>query len=152
MAAKGVVIVTMAWVALTLTGCVVTAHENLTSSADRLERSSETLAQNTRDEPPAPEYRSAGYSRDARALADKAREFRETLEDRRADDRDVRDSFERLSRRYHDLRDEIEHSGSRRAEADLRPVTEAYLDVERGMGGYREGHRYAREGVTPDRD
>jgi hypothetical protein len=61
-------------------------------------------------------------------------------------------SFEQLSRRYHVLRDEIGRSEGRRTQADLGQVTEACLDVERGMGGYRERHRYAREGMTPDRD
>jgi hypothetical protein len=150
MATKGVIL-TMAGLGLTLCACVTT-HESLASSADRLERASLTLAQDAREAPPSADYVSASYSREARALADRAHEFRETVEDPQAGDRDVRASFEQLSRRYHDLRDEIARSEGRRAEADLRQVTEAYLDVEREMGGYREVHRYAREGTTPDRD
>jgi hypothetical protein len=150
MAAKSVVL-TMAGLALTLCGCVTT-HGSLSSSADRLERASLTLAEDAREAPPTADYVSASYSREARALADRAHDFRVTVEDRHAVDRDVRASFEQLSRRYHDLRDEIERSEGGRTQADLRQVTEAYLDVEREMGGYRESHRYAREGMTPDRD
>ena len=38
-----------------------------------------------------------------------------------------------LSGRYHALRDEVERSRDREAELDFKPVTEAYLDVEREM-------------------
>ncbi len=62
-----------------------------------------------------------------------ARDFRRTLEDRRADDDDVEDAFRDLSARYHALRDEVERSRDRDAELDFKPVTEAYLDVEREM-------------------
>ncbi len=99
-----------------------------------------------------PDHHEPEYARDARALADQAHEFRETFEDHGADDRDVKASFAQLSRRYHDLRDETERYEGRRGRADLRDVTEAYLDVERGMEGYRESHRYAREGVAPYRE
>jgi hypothetical protein len=65
--------------------------------------------------------------------------------DSRADRRDLDVAFESLSRSYHDLRDDVDRSDSREAQLDLKPVTEAYLDVEREMGGYRASDRYARD-------
>lgn len=112
---------------MTLGGCVTTGG-NLTSSADRLERSAYALQEEARDDGAR-----SGYKRDARELAEEAREFRRTVEDRRASNEDVRDAFGQVSRRYHSMRDEVERSRSRDAEAEFRPVTDAYLDVEREM-------------------
>ncbi len=112
---------------MALGGCVTTGG-NLSSSADRLERSAYALQEEAHDDSAR-----SGYKRDARELAEEAREFRRTVEDRRASTEDVRDAFGQVSRRYHSMRDEVERSRSREAEAEFRPVTEAYLDVEREM-------------------
>ncbi|HUI60169.1 MAG TPA: DUF4226 domain-containing protein [Steroidobacteraceae bacterium] len=144
-----IIILTTIGLGVALCGCA-TSRGNLTNSADRLERNADLLSDHVRDEPVAADYAPAGYTRDARALAEQAHEFRRVVQDGRADDRDVKVSFEQLSRRYHDLRDDVDRSDSHRAQADLRPVTDAYLDVEREMGGY-PGHRYA-EGDVPPRD
>jgi hypothetical protein len=125
-----------------LAGCATT-HGNLASSADRLERNADALTLNSRDTRDGYGVASS-YSREARELAERTRDFRETLADRNADDRDVRAAFERVSQTYHRLRDDVERADSRQAQIDLRPITEAYLDVEREMGGY-DRHRYARE-------
>jgi hypothetical protein len=85
------------------------------------------------------------YSREAGELADEAHDFRRALEDRQGDRRELDSAFESLSRAYHALRDDVDRSQSRDAQLDLKPVTEAYLDVERGMGGYPTNDRYARE-------
>lgn len=108
-------------------GCITTGG-NLASSADRLERSAYVLQEDAHDDGAR-----SGYKRDARELAEEAREFRRTVEDRRASNEDVRDAFGEVSRRYHSMRDEVERSRSREAEAEFRPVTDAYLDVEREM-------------------
>jgi hypothetical protein len=115
-----------------LAGCATT-HGNLSTSAQRLERSADLLARDARGD---------GYAREADELADQAKDFRSTVLDRRADDEEVRDAFEVLSRDYHALRDEVDRSDDRDAVADLRPVTEAYLDIEREMGGF-DDRRYA---------
>jgi hypothetical protein len=127
-----------AFTALGLAGCVTT-HGNLTSSAERLERSAVELQSDARTDS------GSGYYRDAQEFAAEARDFRDTLEDRRADDADVRDAFRDLSGRYHALRDEVERSGDRTAELDFKPVTEAYLDVEREMRRVGDRDRYASE-------
>lgn len=68
-----------------------------------------------------------------------------TLSDRRADDRDVREAFQDLSRSYHAARDEVERDRSRESARDFAAVTEAYLDVERAMNSSDAGRdRYAR--------
>ena len=125
---------------LVLTGCATT-HGSLTSSADKLQRNAEVLARNSRDD-------SSDFSRDARELAGEARDFRLAVTDRRADDRDVHDAFERLSKDYHAVRDNVERTHSRQAEIDLRPVTDAYLDIERAVGP-PVSDRYARDRDPP---
>ena len=112
--------------AVGLAGCVTT-HGSLENNAQRLERSAVELQADARNDG------SNNYYRDAQEFAVEARDFRRTLEDRRADDDDVEDAFRDLSSRYHALRDEVERSRDRDAELDFKPVTEAYLDVEREM-------------------
>ena len=125
---------------LSLGGCATTGG-NLTSSATRLERSAYALQDEARDDD-----KRSGFQRDARELAEEARDFRRTVEDRRSSHDDVNDAFGDVSRRYHAMRDEVERSRSREAEGEFRPVTEAYLDVEREMRS-RDGKRdrYARD-------
>lgn len=115
-----------------LSGCVST-RSNLASSADRLEHRSAALAQDTL--PRNSDY-PTGYARDTQQLAEDSRHFRHVAEDRDSSDSDVKASFRRVSHSYLLVRDDIEHSDSREARDDLKPVTDAYLDVEREVGGY----------------
>ena len=124
--------------AVGLTGCAST-QGNLASSAERLERSSAELRADARDDG------SSGYYRDAQQFADEARDFRRTIEDRRTERDDLNEAFRELSGRYHALRDEVERSRDRDAELDFKPVTEAYLDVEREMRRVGDRDRYARD-------
>ena len=119
-------------------GCATTGG-NLTSSADRLERSAVELQRDARDDA------SSGYYRDAQEFANETHDFRRTLDDRRADRDDLQDAWRDLSGRYHALRDEVERSHDRNAEVDFKPVTEAYLDVEREMRRVADRDHYARD-------
>jgi hypothetical protein len=123
--------------ALTLLAACATTRIDLTSSADRLERNAHAMAQDVREDADSP----SGFSRDARALAEDARDFRHVVEDHGAGDTDVKRAFERVSRSYHAVRDDADRSDSRTAREDLRPVTDAYLDLEKAMGGYPERDR-----------
>jgi hypothetical protein len=122
---------------MSLSGCATTARSNMSTSADRLERNANLLADDVR----SADYPS-GYVRDVHMLADDARDFRRTVEDRVSTDGDVKVAFERLSRSYHAVRDEVDHSDSRTARGDLQPVTDSYLDIEREMGGYPAAHEH----------
>jgi hypothetical protein len=123
--------------AMALIGCATTGG-SLASSAERLERTSSAFQRNV--------DASRGSDRDARGLAAEARDFRETLSDRRADDRDVQEAFRDLSRSYHAARDDVERGRSREAEREFAAVTEAYLDVERAMNAsHTRRDRYARD-------
>lgn len=125
--------------AMAMGGCATTGA-NLTSSANRLERSAYALQDEARDEGAR-----SGFRRDAKELAEEARDFRRVVEDRRSSDDDVHDAFSDLSKRYHAMRDEVERSDSREAASDFRSVTEAYLDVEREIrsrDGTRDRDRY----------
>jgi hypothetical protein len=119
-----------------LPGCATT-RSDLTSAADELEHSTNTLARDTRDEPSERDYRTPDV-RDVRALADDAHEFRRTVDDPAAVDRDVRVAFDRVSRSYHLVRDEVDRSDSRDVRSDFKAVTDAYLDIEHGMDTYPE--------------
>ncbi len=132
-----------ATVSLMAVGGCATTGSSLTSSANRLERNAYALQDEARDS----DTRSA-FRRDARDLAEEAREFRRVVEDRDSSDGDVRDAFSDVSRRYHAMRDEVERSRDRDAEEEFQPVTEAYLDIEREMrsrDGRRDRDRYARD-------
>lgn len=121
-----------ALLALAAMGCATT-NSSLTSSAERLERSAMDLSEEARMDRDG-----ADYSRDAQEFASEARDFRRVLEDRDADDDDVRDAFRDLSERYHALRDEVDDADSREAELEFKDVTEAYLDIEREMRSDRD--------------
>lgn len=117
-----------------LGGCVST-RSNLADTADRLEHNAAALAQDTDRLPAGSDY-PTGYTRDTAQLAEDARYFRHTAEDRDSSDGDVKAAFRRVSRSYHVVRDDVDHSDSREARADLKPVTDAYLDLENEVGGY----------------
>jgi hypothetical protein len=125
---------------MALSGCATTRHGGLDNSADRLDRNAQEFAQDSAEAPRGYSENTSGYTEDARDFADRAHEFRRTVEDqdsgdRDVSDRDVRASFDELSRSYHSLRDEVERSGDSVARRDMQPLTQAYLDVEDNMGG-----------------
>jgi hypothetical protein len=115
-----------------LAGCVST-RGHLASSTHRLEYNARALAGDAGAVPAGPDvvYPTV-YARDAVALADGARELRHAAES--GSDTDVQAAFNRVSRSYHAVRDEVEHSESLQARNDLRPVTAAYRDVENDLG------------------
>jgi hypothetical protein len=119
---------------LGLDGCATT-RSGLVTSADRLEHNANLLADDARASDYPRDY-PRDYVHDAHVLADDARAFRHTVEDSSATDGDVKVAFERLSRSYHVVRDDVEHSDSRTARDDLQPVTTDYLDIEQQLGGY----------------
>ncbi|HYM26959.1 MAG TPA: hypothetical protein VET66_02330 [Steroidobacteraceae bacterium] len=141
MIAKTIAVAAAACALAALSGCVET-RSNLTSAAERLEHNANAMARDARDLPSSDDY-PAGYARDARQLADDAHEFRNTALDRGASDPDTKAAFKRVSRSYLLVRDEAERSQSRDVRSDLKPVTDAYLDVEREMGGYPVHHASA---------
>lgn len=141
MIAKTVTVTALACALAALCGCVET-RGNLTSAAERLEHNANAMARDARDLPSSEDY-PAGYARDARQLADDAHEFRNTALDRGVSDPDTKAAFRRVSRSYLLVRDEAERSDSHDVRADLKPVTDAYLDVEREMGGYPSRHASA---------
>ena len=126
---------------LGIAGCATTGG-NLSSSSERLQNSAYELREDARDA-----GANSNLTRDADVFAEEARDFREVVRDHRGDDDDVQDAFRELSERYHALRDEVERTRSSEADKDFRPVTEAYLDVEREVRGSNEyeSDRYARD-------
>jgi hypothetical protein len=134
---RSTLIIPLAALAAILSGCATSPHGNLPRSAERLDHNAEVLARD--------EHAGSSYSREATEFADRAHDFRRAVEDSRTDRRDLDDSFASLSRSYHELRDDVDRADSREAQLDLKPVTEAYLDVEREMGGARANDRYARD-------
>ncbi|HEY7888846.1 MAG TPA: hypothetical protein VIC29_11555 [Steroidobacteraceae bacterium] len=134
---------TAALMAVALSGCATT-HGGLHSSADRLDRNAQAFAQDS-EEAPHGYSANTGYTEDARDFADRAHEFRHTIDGEGTDNGDVKASFDELSRSYHALRDDVERSGDPEARRNLQPVTQAYLDVEDNMGGAAAPSRYSDE-------
>jgi hypothetical protein len=132
------VIVMSALVLVALASCA-TMHNNMMTSAGRLERSADAFASDTR-----------GNFRDAREFADQAHAFGETVD--RAGDREVVLAYEQLWRSYQALRHEVERSDNRHAQVDLKSVTWAFRDVVREMSGYADADSalYARGGYQHD--
>jgi hypothetical protein len=130
---------------MALTGCATTRHGGLDSSANRLDRNAQAFAEDSQEAPRGYDE-STGYTADARDFADRAHEFRRAVEDRDdTEGRDVKASFDELSRSYHALRDDVERAGNPDARRDMQPLTQAYLDVEDNMGGAQAPSRYSEE-------
>jgi hypothetical protein len=132
---------------MAVAGCATTHHGGLDSSADRLDRNAQAFAQDSQ-EAPRGYSENTTYTEDARDFADRAHEFHRTVEGRDqgdgdVSDRDIKTSFDELSRSYHALRDDVEKSEDREARRDMQPLTQAYLDVEDNMGGAQAPSRYS---------
>jgi hypothetical protein len=138
LAARITLLTTASALLLTLGACA-DLHGQLSSSTLRLQHSADTLAEDTANAPAASDedYPASSTARDAHALAADARELRHAVEEG-SDDRDVRVAFDRVSRSFHAVRDEVHHSDSERARDDLSSVTDAYRDVEHDLGRYTD--------------
>jgi len=132
-----------------LAGCATNSRANLTNAADNLEYNANALVRDAGDQvarsadvsPRSDEAvtYATDYARDAHALARDAHEFRQVV-DEGGSDRAVREAFDRVSRSYHAVRDEVAHSDSTQARRDLAPVTDSYraLQHELGIGAGNE--------------
>ena len=138
LAARTIMLATTGALLLTVGACADTRTSRLTGSTLELQHSADMLAEDAANLPPAPdeEYPVAvNYARDAHELALNARDLRHAVQEG-GSDTDVRVAFDRLSRSFHAVRDEVDHSASDRAHADLRPVAVAYHDVAHDLGRY----------------
>ena len=127
-----------------LAGCATNTRANLTNAADNLEYNANALVRDAGDQvarssdevsPRSDDtvrYASE-YARDAHALARDAHEFRE-LVDEGGTDRAVREAFDRVSRSYHAVSDEVAHSDNPQARRDLAPVTDSYRALQHELG------------------
>lgn len=113
-------------IAFAIVSCAMTSGGSLSTSAGRLDRSAAEFHRSVASD-------SDAYGDDAQELAAEARDFRETLSEQGADDDDVRDAFNDLSRSYHAAREEVERRDDRDVERDFAEVTDAFLDLERAM-------------------
>jgi hypothetical protein len=126
-----------------LAGCATTPPAGPGEAADQLERSATAFESASR----AAYYGSTNsLTRDARELAQQTRQLRGALADKGTDEGYVKDAFERVSHTYRVLREEVQRTDAQEFRDDLQPVTEAYLDVERHVGG---GARYASDEHPP---
>ena len=110
-----------------LGGCVSMSND-LGDAAGRLDRSADELSDEVRD------ARNSALQREADDFAEVAEDFNGDVRERR-DREELRDRFERVANRYHELRDEYQDerplsTGERTAFND---VTRAYLDLEREL-------------------
>lgn len=142
---KGVTAVIVSGAMLGLAGCAST-RGNVNNAADNLQYNANTLVRDAQDDAVRRDHAPL-YERDARALADNARDLR-TAVDERASDADVRVAFDHVSRSYHAVRDEVADSGDLQAQRDFSTVTESYRHLEQDLGvPYRD--REARADYPP---
>jgi hypothetical protein len=126
-----------------LAGCVTNTRANLSNAAQNLEYNAKALVHDTgdyvarsderTDETADYSHYSHEYARDASALARNAHELRVAIEDG-ASDSEVHAVFDRLSRSYHAVRDEVSHSDSLQARRDFGPVTDSYHAIAHELG------------------
>jgi hypothetical protein len=129
-------------VVVPLAGCTTT-HARTIRAADRLERSANTFAGYELQWPHAADSDTQMFLK-AREFADEAHDFRRTIDT--AGDAEVVLAFERLWRSYHAVLQEITRARNREARADLRPVTERFVDVQREV---KNAYSYADNALYP---
>ena len=131
------VLVAISWLAVVLVAGCETTHTRTVTAADKLEQRIDAFAAGACDQSNA-----ACSSRQqlaaARWFADQVQEFRETCEN--GGDQEVVFAFQRLWRSYHALRDEIYRLRDRQLQVDFKPVTRAFVDVQRDV---KNGYSYA---------
>ena len=143
--ARSITVAVTSCVLAGLGGCAATTtRDNLASSADRLQQNAELLSEDSRY---SPAHSDDAFSRDTRALAADAQDFERTVEDHRTDSGEIQASFDHLSRSYHAVRDEVNHTDNTQAQRDFRPVMDTYRDIEHELGLYPD--REARADYPP---
>ena len=131
------VLVAISWLAAVLAaGCEAT-HTRTIGAADELEQRIDAFAAGVCDQSTAACSGRQEFD-SARWFADQVREFRETCEN--GGDQEVVFAFQRLWRSYHALRDEVHRLRDRQLLVDFKPVTQAFVDVQRDV---KNGYSYA---------
>jgi hypothetical protein len=140
---------TLAAAVVLAAGCSMT-RTRTAGAADKLERSADALAAHG-CYGSVPACSASGYLPAARAFADQAHEFRQSLDS--AGDQDIVLEFKRLWQSYHTLRDEIYRLDDHQLRRDLLPTAHAFVDVQRHVEtGYSHADPtvYASGGYTFD--
>ncbi len=125
-----VVIIALSALVALLAGCTTT-HARASRAADGLEHSVEVFTARACYEP-----NPACFA--ARGFAEQTHEFRQTLDT--VGDAEVVSAFKRVWRGYQALRGEIYRSDDRQFRPDLKPITQAFIDVQRNV---RNRYSYA---------
>ena len=135
-----------------LAGCALNHRVNLTNAAENLEYNANALVRDAGNQvarsdevkPRSDETvtNASEYARDAHALARDAHEFRE-LVDQGGSDHAMREAFDRVSRSYHAVRDEVAQSENPRARSDLASLTDSYRALQHELGIYPGRDEYA---------
>jgi phage shock protein A len=121
--ARNVMLTTVSAMLIGLAACATTRNP-LVDSADTLNHNAQALAQQSDAMTPVLEQ-------DAHQLAQSTLEYRSVVGLNGTDIASARTAFESVSRNYQKVKDDIAQVNTPNARADLRPVTEAYENVER---------------------
>ena len=150
--------VTIAMMSLTLaglaTGCAMHPYranrDTVANTADRLEQDSDLLARDAAAPTERSDYATGfarGFARDTHQLANDAHALRRTVEERDSSDADVQTAFDRVSRSFHAVRDEVNHADMEGAQRDFRPLANDYRDLRGELG--ESSDREARADYPP---
>ena len=134
-----------------LAGCATNSRAGLANAADNLEYNANALVhdagnQVARSDQVTPRSDAtvayaSDYARDAHALARDAHEFRAVVNEG-GTERAVREAFDRVSRSYHAVRDEVAQSENPQARRDLAPITDSYRALQHELGIYPGNDEY----------
>ena len=75
-----------------------------------------------------------GFARDTHQLAIDTHELRRTVEERDSSDADVQTAFDKVSRSFHAVRDEVNHADLEGVQRDFHPVANDYRDLRSELG------------------
>jgi len=109
------------------------SRANVAGTADRLEQDADLLARDSAEAPARGDYASSS-ARDTHQLAMDSHELRRTVEDRDSSDAAVQAAFDRVSRSFHAVRDEVNHTDTEAAQRDFHPVATDYRDLRNDLG------------------
>jgi hypothetical protein len=131
------VLVVISWLAVVLVAGCETMHTRTARAADKLEQRIDAFSASACYQSSAACASPQEFAA-ARWFADQVQEFRETCEN--GGDQEVVLAFQQLWRSYHALRDEVYRLRDRQLLVDFKPVTQAFVDVQRDV---KNGYSYA---------
>ena len=124
---------------LTIAGCAGTPSASTSPAQRQLVRSAQTLDDNARVLAARADTQTPGFAADAHELEQRTYDLHAAAASGRASDSELRADFEKVTRSYQALRDDVQRLDTPDAHADLALVDDAYHDVATRMASVPAG-------------